>query len=335
MSAAKPFDLVCVGNAIVDILAKVPDSFIEKHGLKKGAMSLVDPEQAARLYADMANTEECSGGSAANSAAVLASLGGKGAFIGRVANDQFGTIFVHDMTSLGIAFTNTVRDTQLPTGSSLIAVTADGQRTMNTSLGCNVHFSPSDLPVGIIEQSKVVLLEGYLFDKPECKKAFREAVKLAKAAGSKVALTLSAEFCVNAHRADFLNLLKDGVDILFANEEELTALYQSSTWEEAAAKAAKDVPVAVLTRGSKGARIHMEGQSVDVPVQKVQVVDTTGAGDAYAGGFLFGYTHGKDAAECGQIATLCAAEVISHLGPRPQTNLAQYVSAKLAMPKAS
>jgi sugar/nucleoside kinase (ribokinase family) len=335
MSVTKQFDLVCVGNAIVDILAKVPDGFITKHGLTKGAMMLVEPEQAARLYADMKNAEECSGGSAANSAAVLASLGGKGAFIGRVANDQFGTIFVHDMTSLGMAFTNPVRDTQLPTGSSLIAVTDDGQRTMNTSLGCNVNFGPADLPQNVIEQSKVVLLEGYLFDKPECKKAFREAVKLAKSAGSKVALTLSAQFCVSNHREDFLNLLKDGVDILFANEEEVVELYQAANWDEAAGKAAKAVPVAVLTRGSKGARIHMEGVTVDVPAHKVQVVDTTGAGDAYAGGFLYGYTHGKDATTCGQIATLCAAEVISHLGPRPQTNLAQYVSQKLALPRAS
>ncbi len=332
MSSAKTFDLVCVGNAIVDILAEVEESFIAKHSLTKGAMQLVEPERAAQLYADMPRTVECSGGSAANSAAVLASLGGKAAFIGRVAADQFGTVFVHDMTAQGIAFASPARDHALPTGSSLIAVTPDGQRTMNTSLGCNVNFGSPDVPADIIEQARVVLLEGYLFDKPQSKQAFREALRYAKAAGSQVALTLSAEFCVHQHRADFLELLASGVDILFANEEELMALYKTDSWELAASKVDEHVKVAVLTRGAKGAVVRVKGQSpVVVPAAAVaKVVDTTGAGDAYAGGFIYGYTRGLSVAECGRIAALSAAEVISHLGPRPQVELAKLIAQPLA-----
>lgn len=324
------FDVVCVGNALVDVQAKVEDSFVAKHGPAKGGMRLVDAAQAEAIYHDLPPAHETSGGSGANSIAVLASLGGKGGFIGRVAADELGAVFAHDLKAQGVAFAEAARDTAEPTGRCLIAVTPDGERTMNTSLGCNVNFGPADLSASMIESAKVLLLEGYLFDKPHSKEAFRAAVKIAKAAGVEVALTLSAEFCVNFHRADFLQLLKEGVDILFANEEEIKALYQVDSFEDAARQVDAHCKVAVLTKGADGAYIRMKGETVQVAAEPgVKVIDTTGAGDAYAGGFLYGYTQGLDAATSGRIASICAAEVISHFGARPEVNLGELIKGRI------
>ncbi len=328
---AKKFDVVCVGNALVDVQARVGDDFVAKHGPAKGGMRLIDAAQAEAIYSDMPPAHEASGGSGANSIAVLASLGGKGGFIGRVADDQLGRVFAHDLKAQGVAFAEAPRDASEPTGRCLIAVTPDGERTMNTSLGCNVNFGPADLSASLISDAQVLLLEGYLFDKPHSKDAFREAVKIAKTAGVQVALTLSAEFCVHAHRADFLTLLKDGVDILFANEAEIKALYETDSFETAARLADQDCAIAVLTQGANGAHIRMNGEQVHVPAEPdVKVLDTTGAGDAYAGGFLYGYTQGLDAATCGRIASICSAEVISHFGARPEVNLGELVKKRSA-----
>lgn len=333
MTQARSYDVVCVGNALVDVQARVPEMLLSELALNKGDMQLVDAPRAATIYAAMPPAKESSGGSGANSIAVIASLGGKGGFIGRVGTDQLGAVFAHDMKAQGVDFALRARDASAPTGSCLVLITGEGdktERTMATSLGCNTNFGPADLDEDMIRRSKVLLLEGYLFDQPGAKAAFRQALAVARDAGTKVALTLSAEFCVKAHRADFLSLIHSGVDILFANEKEITALYESPSYDEAVKKVDANVPVAVITHGPKGAMIRMNGQWTHAPAEKgLNVVDPTGAGDAYAGGFLYGYTQGKSAAEAGRIATLCAAEVLGHLGARPEKPLAGYVAAKL------
>jgi sugar/nucleoside kinase (ribokinase family) len=257
----RQFDVVCVGNALVDVQAKVEDSFVAKHGPAKGGMRLVDAAQAEAIYNDLPPAHETSGGSGANSIAVLASLGGKGGFIGRVAADELGAVFAHDLKAQGVAFAEAARDTAEPTGRCLIAVTPDGERTMNTSLGCNVNFGPADLSASMIESAKVFCWKGICLTSRTPRKPFRAAVKIAKAAGVEVALTLSAEFCVNFHRADFLQLLKEGVDILFANEEEIKALYQVDSFEDAARQVDAHCKVAVLTKGAAGALYPHEGRN--------------------------------------------------------------------------
>jgi sugar/nucleoside kinase (ribokinase family) len=333
MTQSRPYDVVCVGNALVDIQSHVADELLTRFNLNKGDMQLVDAARAATLYAAMSKTKLSSGGSGANSIAVLASLGGKGGFIGRVGADQLGAVFAHDLKAQGVDFAARVRDVGAPTGSCLVMITGEDdktERTMCTSLGCNTNFSPADLDEDMIRRSKVLLLEGYLFDQPGAKAAFRQALAVARDAGTKVALTLSAEFCVKAHREDFLSLIHSGVDILFANEKEITALYQASSYDEAVRQVDSNVPVAVITHGPKGAMIRMNNQWTHAPAEKgVTVVDPTGAGDAYAGGFLHAYTQGKGAAEAGRVGAICAAEVISHDGARPEKPLAGFVASRL------
>jgi sugar/nucleoside kinase (ribokinase family) len=320
--ADKIYDVVGIGNAIVDIIARCDDGFLSKHDLAKGSMRLIDAEEANRLYAAMGPAVERSGGSVANAIAGLASFGAKCGFIGRVAADQFGGIFRHDIRSLGVAYDTLPASDGAPTARCLILVTPDGERTMNTFLGASVDFKPEDLDLDLIRAAKIVYLEGYLFDRDEAKAAFRKAARAAKKAGAKVALTLSDAFCVDRHREDFRALVREGADIVFANEREITALYQVNSFEEAADMALQDCELAVLTRSEEGSVIVAAGETIEIPAEKVsQVVDVTGAGDLYSAGFLYGLTHGAALRSCGRIGSLAAAEVIGHIGARPEISL--------------
>jgi len=322
--ADKTYDVVGIGNAIVDIISRCDEGFLTKHDLDKGFMRLIDADEAGRLYEAMGPAIERSGGSVANSIAGLASFGAKCGFIGRVAADQFGGIFRHDIRSLGIAYTTEPGQDGTPTARCLVLVTPDGERTMNTFLGASVDFTPADIDADMISAAKIVYLEGYLFDKEAAKAAFREASELAKAAGAKVALSLSDPFCVDRHRDDFLRLVKEDADIVFANEKEITTLYEMNTFEEAADEALQDCELAVLTRSEVGSVIVGEGETTEVPPDPVaKVVDATGAGDLYASGFLFGLTRGLPLEACGRLGSLAASEVISHIGARPEVNLAE------------
>lgn len=317
------YDVVAIGNAIVDIIGRCDEQFLVTHGATKGAMTLVDADRIAALYASMGPGIEASGGSAANTMAGLASFGGKAAFIGKVADDEFGRIFAHDINAIGVKFDSAPVAGANPTGRCLILVTPDGERTMNTFLGISTELDPAQVDPKLIQDSGIVYLEGYLFDRPAAKTAFREAVKIANAAGRRVALTLSDAFCVDRHRAEFLDLIRSGIAILFANEAEITSLYETQDFDEAARRAAADTKLAALTRSEKGSVILSDGQSVTVPVSPIaQVVDSTGAGDLYAAGFLFGLSQGFDLEKSGRLASLAAAEIISHVGARPATNLA-------------
>jgi len=327
--AEKIYDVVGIGNAIVDIIARCDDGFLSKHDLDKGFMRLIDADEAAMLYEAMGPATERSGGSVANSIAGLASFGAKCGFIGRVAADQFGGIFRHDIRSLGIAYTTGPAEDGAPTARCLVLVTPDGERTMNTFLGASVDFAPGDLDPDLIERAKIVYLEGYLFDKDAAKSAFREAAKRAKAAGAKVALTLSDPFCVERHRDDFRKLVKEDADIVFANEKEITTLYEVNSFDEAADAALQDCELAVLTRSEEGSMILGAGQTTEIPADPVsKVMDATGAGDLYAAGFLFGITQGLPVETCGRLGSLAAAEVISHIGARPESSLAKLAAAR-------
>ena len=320
--AEKTYDVVGIGNAIVDIIARADDGFLSKHDLAKGFMRLIDAEEANRLYEAMGPAVERSGGSAANTIAGLASFGAKCGFIGRVAADQFGGIFRHDIRSLGVAYDTLPASDGAPTARCLILVTPDGERTMNTFLGASVDFTPEDLDKALIGASRIVYLEGYLFDRDEAKAAFRAAARMAKKAGAKVALSLSDAFCVDRHRDDFKAFVREGADIVFANEKEITTLYQVNSFEEAADRALQDCEMAVLTRSEAGSVIVAQGETFEIPAESVaQVVDVTGAGDLYAAGFLYGLTRGAPLESCGALGSLAAAEAIGHIGARPEISL--------------
>lgn len=327
--AEKTIDVVGIGNAIVDIIARCDDAFLTKRNLDKGFMRLIDSAEAAELYEEMGPATERSGGSVANSIAGLAALGAKCGFIGRVAADQFGGIFRHDIRSLGISYETEPAVDGAPTARCLILVTPDGERTMNTFLGASVDMTAADIDAELIGASKFVYLEGYLFDKDEAKSAFREAAKLAKEAGAKVALSLSDPFCVDRHRDDFRELVKHGADIVFANEKEITALYETNTFLEAADAALQDCEMAVLTRSEDGSLIVGGGETIEIRAEPVsQVVDATGAGDLYAAGFLFGLSRGMPIADCGRLGSIAAAEAISHIGARPEANLMELAKSR-------
>jgi sugar/nucleoside kinase (ribokinase family) len=320
--AERAYDVVGIGNAIVDIIARCDDAFLSKHDLAKGFMRLVPAEEAGRLYEAMGPAIERSGGSAANTIAGLASFGARCGFIGRVAGDQFGGIFRHDIRSLGVTYETPPSVDGAPTARCLILVTPDGERTMNTYLGVSVDFAPPDVDEDLIAAAKIVYLEGYLFDREEAKAAFKRAAKLARLGGAKVALTLSDAFCVDRHRDDFRTLIRDGADIVFANEKEITALYEVNSFAEAADAAMQDCELAVLTRSEAGSVIVARGETIAVdPAPVAAVVDVTGAGDLYAAGFLFGLTRGAPLAACGRLGSLAAAEVIGHIGARPEVSL--------------
>ena len=330
MSGTK-YDVVGIGNAIVDVIAHTDDEFLSKHDLTKGSMALVDEERAQLIYDSMGPAMEISGGSAANTIAGIASLGGCGAYIGKVKADQLGEVFRHDIRAVGVAF-DTVLATEGPqTARSFILVTPDAQRTMNTYLGACVNLSPADVDPDVISASSVTYLEGYLWDPPLAKEAFRKAMDIAHAAGGKVALTLSDSFCVDRFRDEFLDLAEHSVDILFANDDEICSLYQTDNFDEALQHVRGHCEIAALTRSEHGSVI-ISGDEVHVieaePVDKLE--DATGAGDLYASGFLYGLTHGHDLATCGRLGSIAAGEVIGHLGARPQTPLDALVKPVLA-----
>ena len=318
MSASSPrFDILGIGNAIVDVVAPVEEHFITHHGLHKGAMSLIDADDADKLYAAMPAGIESSGGSLANSCAVAAQLGAKVAYIGKVADDQLGRVFRHDIQAVGVHFPTKPLIGGAPTARCLIAVTPDGQRTMNTFLGACVELGPDAIDPALVADSAVTYLEGYLFDPPHAQAAFLRAAELAHAAGRRVALSLSDAFCVHRHRDAFRNLVRGHVDILFANETEITALYETNTWPEAADLVAREVGIAVLTRGAEGSTIVERELRIDVPALSTEVVDTTGAGDSYAAGFLAAHTANRRLSECGALGSLAAGLTIAQYGARP------------------
>jgi len=316
-------DVAAIGNAIVDVLAHTEDSLLARLGVTKGVMTLVDADQAEEIYAALPPAVECSGGSAANTAAGIASLGGKAAFIGKVKADQLGAVFRHDLNSLGVAFTTSAAEDGPSTARCLVMVTPDAQRTMQTYLGAAVELSPADVDAAQIESAKVTYLEGYLWDPPAAKQAMLKAAELAHQAGRKVALSLSDPFCVGRHREEFLKLIDGHVDILFANEAEIAALYQCD-FAQAVAQVKGAVEIAAVTRGELGSVALKGDLQVSIAAEKIErLVDTTGAGDLYAAGFLFGWTRNLDLGDCARLGGICAAEVISHMGPRPETNLAR------------
>ena len=326
----KNYDVVGIGNAIVDVLVQADDDLIANFELTKGTMALVDEAQAERLYASVGPGLETSGGSAANTLAGVAQLGGRAGFIGRVRNDQLGGIFTHDIRSVGARFETPAATEGPSTARCLILVTPDAQRTMCTYLGASIGLDPADLDLEMVAQAKVLYLEGYLWDSDEAKAAFIAAAEVARAHGGEVALSLSDAFCVERHRESFQELVDGHVDILFANEMEITALYKANSFEEAADQVRGRCKLAALTRSELGSVVlNGAGTHSVAPFQLGPLLDTTGAGDLYAAGFLHAYTQGQDAEACGRLGSLCAGQVVTQLGPRPQGSLKQLVAQHL------
>jgi sugar/nucleoside kinase (ribokinase family) len=322
------YDVLGVGNAIVDVLASCDDAFITQHQLEKDAMLLIDEARAESLYAAMPPAIEISGGSAANTLAGIASLGGQGAFFGKVADDQLGGVFTHDLRAAGVEYDTPALSGGPATARSLILVPPDARRAMNTFLGASTLFSEEDVDEGRVKAAKITYLEGYLFDREEAKAAFVRAAEIAQAAHRRVALTLSDKFCVDRHRSSFRQLVRNHVDILFANEAELTALYETD-FDEALAQVAAETRLAVVTRSEKGAVVASGGELTSVPAEPVDdVVDTTGAGDMFAAGFLYAHARDYAPAECARLGAIAAAECISHFGARPETDLARLAREK-------
>jgi fructokinase len=329
--AAPPaLDVLGIGNAIVDVLSRADDAFLEARGLDKGGMRLIGAEEAERLYGEMGPGIESSGGSGANTCAVAAMLGARVGFLGKVADDQLGRVFAHDIRAVGVRFPTAPLPAgpgAPPTARCLILVTPDGQRTMNTFLGACVHFSPADVEEAAVASAAVTYLEGYLFDPPAAQAAFLAASRAAHAAGRRVAITLSDPFCVGRHREAFRRFVREEADILFANQAELLSLYETDSFDRAADLARGEVALAALTRGAQGSVVVAGEETHRVEARPTRVVDTTGAGDAYAAGFLAALTRGLPLPECGRWGAVAAAEVIAQFGARPQTNLAAAVAA--------
>jgi sugar/nucleoside kinase (ribokinase family) len=321
-------DVLCIGNAIVDVIARVDDAFVERHGLVKGSMNLIDEARAEELYADMGQAVEVSGGSAGNTAAGVASFGGAAGYFGKVKADQLGAIFRHDMRSQGVRFDSVAETSGPATARSFILVTPEGERTMNTYLGACVNLTVADIDTDIVSQAKVTYMEGYLWDRPEAKEAFKRAAQIARKAGRMTSITLSDSFCVERHRDSFLDLIRNDIDIVFANETEIKSLYQTQNFDGALRAIQKDCPIAVLTRSADGCVVVKGDEIHSAPAFPVShVVDVTGAGDLFAAGFLHGFTHDRPLAHCAQLGALAAAEVISHIGARPEVNLRAHATA--------
>jgi sugar/nucleoside kinase (ribokinase family) len=316
------FDVLGIGNAIVDVISRADEAFLGQHSLVKGSMMLIDEARAETLYAAMGPGIEMSGGSCGNTMAGVASFGGKGAYIGKVRNDQLGGVFGHDLRSIGVSFDTAAATSGPSTARCLILVTPDAQRTMNTYLGACTGLGPNDIDTKVVASAQVTYVEGYLWDEPEAKKAVLKAFDAAHAAGKLVSITLSDSFCVDRYRDEFLSLVRDKIDILFGNEAEIKSLYQVDSFDKALEAARKDAKIAALTRSEKGSIVIKGSETYAVPAAPVsKVVDTTGAGDLYASGFLYGFTRGKPLAECARLGGIAAAEIISHVGARPETPL--------------
>jgi len=317
------YDVLGIGNAIVDVIARADDAFLSKQSMAKGGMALIDEPRAAQIYKDMGPGTESSGGSAANTIVGLASFGAKVAFVGKVKDDLLGKVFQHDIRAAGVAFETPAAKDGPSTACCYVLVTPDGQRTMNTYLGAAQNLHPRDIDPKQIADAAIVYLEGYLWDPADAKDAFVAASKAAHAAGRRVALTLSDAFCVGRYRDEFLGLMRNGtVDIIFANEAELSSLYETKDFDKAVNQLRKDVKLAAVTRSEKGCVIVQGDQTVAVPAAPIrELVDTTGAGDLFAAGFLFGVARGASLETCGKLGVLAAAEVIQHIGARPEVSL--------------
>jgi sugar/nucleoside kinase (ribokinase family) len=327
---SKTLDVVGIGNAIVDVLVRTDDDTIDNHQLTKGTMALIDEQQAETLYASLGPGLETSGGSAANTLAGIAQLGGRAGFIGRVRDDQLGAIFSHDIKAVGARFQTPAASSGPSTARCLILVTPDAQRTMCTYLGASVQLHPDDIDLEMVAQAKVLYLEGYLWDSDEAKAAFIAAAEVARANGGQVALSLSDAFCVERHRSSFQELVDGHVDILFANEMEITSLYKANSFDEAAEEVRGRCSVAALTRSELGSVIlNGSGTHQIAPFKLGELVDTTGAGDLYAAGFLHAYCQGQPIEACGTLGSLCAGQVVTQLGPRPQADLKALVARHL------
>jgi sugar/nucleoside kinase (ribokinase family) len=317
------YDVLCIGNAIVDIIAHSDEAFLVDNGIVKGAMNLIDADRATLLYERMGPAIEASGGSAGNTAAGVASFGGRAAYFGKVSSDTLGGIYTHDIRAQGVAFDTRPLAGEPPTARSMIFVTPDGERSMNTYLGACVELGPEDVEPEKAAGAKVTYFEGYLWDPPRAKEAIRMTAKIAHEAGREVSMTLSDSFCVDRYRDEFLELMRSGtVDIVFANSHEIKSLYQTSSFEDALAQIRRDCRIAAVTRSEKGSVIVRGDETFVVkPTEIAELVDTTGAGDLYASGFLHGYTKGLDLAVCGDLGSLAAGLVIQQIGPRPRQNL--------------
>ena len=318
-------DVVAVGSAIVDVLAQADDAFVEQQGLVKGTMALIDAERAESLYAELGPAVEVSGGAAANTVAGVASFGGRAGFVGKVRDDQLGAVFAHDIRAAGVQYETPFAADGPATGRCLVIITPDAQRTMNTYLGAAVGLGVVDIDTAVVESAAVTFLEGYLWDPPEAIDALRVAVSAASSAGRVVAFSLSDPFCVERHRDEFLELCADDVDVLFANEHEAMAMFKTDVLDVALDELRSLCPTVVVTRGAEGSVVlsgGSGGSTVVVPAAPAAaVVDTTGAGDLYAAGFLYGFVRGMPPERCGELGSLAAAEVISHVGARPQVPL--------------
>lgn len=317
------FDVLTIGNAIVDIIAQAEDDFLVDEHIIKGAMNLIDADRAERLYAAMGPAIEASGGSAANTAAGVASFGGRAAYIGKVADDALGNIFRHDIRAVGVHYATKALAGPPPTARSMIFVTPDGERSMNTYLGACVELGPEDIDEAIVSQSKVTYFEGYLWDPPRAKEAIRLAARIAHANERNFSMTLSDPFCVDRYRDEFLDLMRSGtVDIVFANESELKSLYETASFESAVEAFREDCSIGIVTRSEKGCVVVTREETHAVPAHPIdELVDTTGAGDLFAAGFLFGLTNGRELAECARLGAMAAALVIQQVGPRPRETL--------------
>ena len=324
-------DVVGIGNAIVDVLVQTDDAFLTQHSLQKGGMALIDEQQAEALYKASGPGLETSGGSVANTMVGIAQLGGRAAFIGRVKDDQLGGIFSHDIRAVGARFDTPAATSGATTARCLIYVTPDAERTMCTFLGASTQLEPDDLDLSMVSDTKVLYLEGYLWDSPAAKRAFIAAAEACRAANGQVALSLSDGFCVDRHRDSFLDLVNGHVDVLFANEVEIKSLYQTDDFDSALESVRGSCSVIAITRGSQGSVVLSGDQRWDIGIVGLgDLIDTTGAGDLYAGGFLHGYTQGESLERCGNLGAICAGQIVTQLGARPQVSLQDLVSVHLS-----
>ena len=331
MNALTRFDVVAIGNAVVDVLTDKDDDFLIEHNMPKGIMTLVDAKSAETIYSHIAqDSVECSGGSAANTAVGIAALGGKPAFIGKVADDALGEVFRKDITDSGVYFTTPCLENEKPTARCMVIVSPDAQRTMNTYLGACSKLSRKDIDEDLIRNAKIVYMEGYLWDRPEAKDALTYAAELAHKYGRRVSLSLSDPFCVNRHRDSFFQLIKNGVNVLFCNEDEIKALFDTDNPEEAFGQCKDLCEIVVITRGAQGAVAVCGTERFEIPAEPIErVIDTTGAGDLFAAGFLTGLANGRTVAECLRMGAVASAEIISHYGARPETSLRALIAEKI------